>query len=116
MAWFPSSVCLSVGLFVYIINSLYPIDFEKNQTIRKGKEAILSKKIAFLFYAIQSAFVVRFSLNLHSLSNFWQLEPYLFLKKLENKWGKSNYFKLKICVSCLHNTVHICGEVFVKLS
>ena len=38
--------------FVSLINSFNLIDHEKSRTIKKGKVAILSWKLAFLVYAI----------------------------------------------------------------
>ena len=29
---------------------------------------------------------------------------------------KSSHFKLKICISCLHNTICTCGKIFMKLT
>ena len=86
------TVCICGQIFmklaqvVYIINSLNPIDFEKKKKkISKGKVAILSSKFAFLVYAIQSAFVVRFSWNLHSLSIINSLNPIDFEKKSDDQ-------------------------------
>ena len=50
--------------FVYLINSLNPIDFHKNLTIRIGKVAILSKKFAFLVYMMKSTFFGRIFVKL----------------------------------------------------
>ena len=43
---------MKLAQFVYINDSLNPIDFEKNLTISKGKIAILHWKFAFLVYTI----------------------------------------------------------------
>ena len=91
-AWFLSSAHLSVRplvsfFLVYEIKSTFFVGFswnlhnllissiastllilEKKWAKRKGKVAILSWKFAFLAYAIPSAFVVRFSWILPSLS------------------------------------------------
>ena len=65
----------------HLINSFNSIDFENNLQLSKGKVAIFCWKFEFLVYMMQSAFVVRFSWNLHSLSisqTAWML---LILKK-----------------------------------
>ena len=35
---------------------------------------------------------------------------------MDNQYGKSSHFNLKICNSCLRNKVHIFDEIFMKLT
>ena len=95
-----SVVHLSVSLFLfYEIKSTFLVGFcwshqypelltdkkkKKNRIISKGKVAILSWQFAFLVYAINSAFVVRFSWNLHNVSISSTVWTVLILKIKKN--------------------------------
>ena len=35
---------------------------------------------------------------------------------MDTRLGKSSLFKLTICISCLHDTVCICGQIFMKFA
>ena len=91
-----ASVCPSVSLFlVYgikstflVINSLNPIDFQKNRTISIGKVAILSWKFAFLVYATKSTVLVGSLWNLQFVYLINSFKPIDFKRNRTISMGK----------------------------
>ena len=80
-----------------------------------GKVAILSWKFAFLIYvgSFFSWIFMKLTQFVHLINSF---NPIDFEKYWTISTGKVAILSWKICISCLRDTVCICGQIFVKLA
>ena len=126
---------MKLAQFVYIINSLNLIDFEKNQTISRShinpfpnkpwflracrislskthweKEKLLVMSNFSFFYSVfylfgeHPAIFIRFKIVVCKLFQFGRVLKFVIWERV----------KLKICISCLRDTVCIFGQIFMK--
>ena len=107
--------------FVYIINSFNPIDFQKKKKKKlenqHGKSSQFKLKICISCLHDKVYIFGQIFMKLTQFDYLIKISTLLILKKkLENQHGKSSHFKLKICISCLHDKVYIFGRIFMKLT
>ena len=110
-------ILVQLTQFVHLIRSSNAINFEKNWAISDGKSSHINLKICISCLEDK---VYIFSWNFMKLRRFIHLinssKPIDFEKNQTISMGKVAILSRKICISCLHDTVCICGQIFVKVA